>query len=177
MQYEIYSGNSDNIKEHIERGSLDLGLLVEPVDIRDYEFVRMPVKEEWGILIKEDAELASRETISPQDLLGIPLIFTRREQIQNEILNWFGAYADQIEMVASGNLLYNLAVLARSGIGVVVSLRLDCQYDDLRYIPLSPKLESGTVLVWKKAQTFSKTTEEFIKYAKKCLKSISEDAI
>ena len=33
VTYSIYSGNSDNIKERIERGTLDIGLLLEPVDI------------------------------------------------------------------------------------------------------------------------------------------------
>ena len=32
VQYEIYSGDSDGIKERIEQGLLDMGLLLEPVD-------------------------------------------------------------------------------------------------------------------------------------------------
>ena len=51
VKYDIYSGNSDNIKERIERGILDIGFLLEPVDIRKYEFVRSPVREEWGVLV------------------------------------------------------------------------------------------------------------------------------
>jgi DNA-binding transcriptional LysR family regulator len=173
IQYEIYSGNSDNIKERIERGTLDLGLLLEPVDIRKYEFVRMPVKDEWGILAREDSELASKETVSPKDLIGMPLIVTRRELIQNELMNWFGTYSDSMEIVASGNLLYNLAIMARNKIGVAINLKLDCKYDGLCFVPLSPRLESSTVLAWKKAQTFSPATEAFIKHIKECLSDIS----
>ena len=36
VRFAIYSGNSDNIKERIERGLLDVGLLQEPVDITRY---------------------------------------------------------------------------------------------------------------------------------------------
>lgn len=174
VQFEIYSGNSDNIKERIERGTLDLGLLLEPIDIRKYEFFRMPMKEEWGVLVREDSELALLDSVSPKDLIGVPLIFTRRELIQNELLNWFGAYSDQIEIIASGNLLYNLAMMVRNKMGVVMNLKLDCKYDDLCYIPLSPRLNSSTVLAWKKAQTFSPTIEAFIKHAKRCLQGISD---
>ena len=44
MRYELYSGHADNIRESIERGLLDIGLVAEPIDIRKYEFVSMPVK-------------------------------------------------------------------------------------------------------------------------------------
>lgn len=78
----------------------------------------------------------------------------QRELIQNELKNWFGDYADQIESVASGNLLYNQAALARCHMGCIITLELNCTYDDLRFVPFSPKLESGTVLVWKKHSFF-----------------------
>ena len=47
VRYEIFSGNSDDIKERIERGLLDVGFLLEPVDVSKYEFVRIPIREEW----------------------------------------------------------------------------------------------------------------------------------
>ena len=50
VRYALYSGNSDNIKERIESGALDLGLLFEPVDKRRYQFVRFPIRERWGVL-------------------------------------------------------------------------------------------------------------------------------
>ena len=51
VEFEIYSGNADNIKERIESGILDIGLLQEPVDISKYDFMRTPFKEHWGLLI------------------------------------------------------------------------------------------------------------------------------
>ena len=65
VRYEIYSGNSDNIKERIEQGTLDLGILVEPVDMSKYEFLRLPEKETWGILVREDSKLAEKEKVTP----------------------------------------------------------------------------------------------------------------
>lgn len=49
VQFELYSGHSDNIKERIEQGLLDVGLLQEPVDISKYDFLRTPMKEKWGV--------------------------------------------------------------------------------------------------------------------------------
>ena len=44
VQYEIYSGNADNIHDYIERGFLDMGLMAEPIDIRKYDFITMHLK-------------------------------------------------------------------------------------------------------------------------------------
>ena len=43
VRYELYSGNAGNIKDNIERGLLDMGLMSEPIEIRKYEFVSMPI--------------------------------------------------------------------------------------------------------------------------------------
>ena len=51
VSFSIYSGNSDNIKERIEHGLLDLGLLQEPVDVGKYSFIRIPIPEKFGVLI------------------------------------------------------------------------------------------------------------------------------
>ncbi len=86
--------------------------------------------------------------------------------------NWFGPYADGLQITATGNLLYNLASLARDGGSSVLTLNLDCNYEGLRFIPLSPALESNTVLVWKKTQTFSAAAAALIEFAKKYISGI-----
>ena len=167
VSFSIYSGNSDNIKERIERGLLDIGLLQEPVDIAKYSFVRTPGREQWGVLVREDSELASRKSASPADLAAVPLILPEGEIVQNELLNWFGPYAEGLRVTATGNLLYNLASLVRAGGSSVLTLALDCSYEGLRFLPLSPALESNTVLVWKKAQTFSAAAAALIQFSEK----------
>lgn len=98
IQYDIFSGNADNIKDRMEQGLLDMGLLLEPVDIGKYEFIRMPLKEEWGILVRKDSPLAQKKAVRPEDLIGRPLMASGRELVQNELANWFGEYADQIDI-------------------------------------------------------------------------------
>lgn len=164
--YQIYSGNSDNIKERIERGILDFGLLLEPVDISKYEFLRIPVVEEWGALVSEHSPLAERESLAPEDLAGQPLILTGRELVQQQFAQWMGSFADQVEPVAHGNLPYNMAMLAQQDMGVFVTLRLHCSYEGLRFIPLSPPMQSGTVLVWKKDQATAPAVAAFLSHLK-----------
>lgn len=175
VSFDIYSGNSDNIKERIENGLIDVGLLVEPVDISKYRFLRTEVKEEWGVLVAEDSPLAKKEVIRPKDLAGVPLIVSRRESLQGELMNWLGSYGEKVQMVAGGNLHYNLSVLASTGVGTFVGVMLEPAFPGLRYVPLSPKLEFSTVLVWKQVQSFSPAVSAFINYLEKCLKGMDTD--
>lgn len=174
VRYEIYSGNADSIKDRIEKGLLDLGLLVEPVDIGKYEFIRMPAKEQWGILTRKDSELAKKEKVTPEDLVKIPFMASKRALIQNELANWFDSCYEQLNIVTTYNLLYNAAIMVQNGMGIALCLKLENFYENLCFIPLSPKLETGSVLVWKKNQIFSPTAAAFIEQAKKYIKAFPD---
>lgn len=176
VQYDIHSAIADDIKDRIEKGSLDLGLLTEPVDLGKYAFIRLPQKEQWGILARKDAPLAARACVRPEDLIATPLLLGKRKLVQNEMLNWFGDYREQIEIAATYNLIYNAALLVENHAGVALCFDLGSLYDKLVFLPLSPRLETGAVLVWKKHQAFSPATAAFVQYAKKYLKDIPGDA-
>ena len=175
VTYEIYSGNAINIRDYIERGLLDIGLMSEPVDMRKYNFVNMPVKEQWGLFVPDDSPLSTKERISPEDLKGLSIVTATGDFNQSRIGKWLGEYKDQVEIAASANLPYNEAVLAKENIGVMLSINLNCTYENLRFIPLYPSLEVATVLGWKKEQVFSSTTTAFIDFAVQYLKGISND--
>ncbi len=174
VTYQISSGNADHTKEQIEGGTLDLGLLLEPVDISKYDFIRMPVKERWGVLVHEDEPLARKEAVTPEDLAGVPLLLTHRELIQQEMERWFGPYAQRLQVNATGNLPYNMTLLAGARIGAYLTLKLRCTYEGLRFVPLSPALESSTVLAWKKAETFSPAVAGLIDHVKECLNAMAD---
>ena len=174
VTYHIHSGNADYIKEQIEGGTLDLGLLLEPVDISRYDILRLPVKEQWGVHVREDSPLARKEAITARDLAEVPLIYTRRGLIQRELQRWLGPYAQNIQIAATGNLPYNMTLLAREGVGAFLTIRLRCSYEGLCFLPLSPPLESSTVLAWKKTETFPPAVAALLEYIKKCLEPISD---
>ena len=166
VTYEIYSGNADIIKEKIENGTLDMGLLIEPVDISKYEFVRIPIKEEFGLFVRKDSPLTSKEYITPEDLLNLPIISPKRYLEQNEISSWFGDYAEEINIISTYNLMYNATIMVEKNLGVLIGIKLDVKYKDLSFIPLKPKIELGSVLAWKKSQRFSPVIKEFIEHTK-----------
>lgn len=177
VRYEFYSGNAENIRDNIERGLLDIGLMSAPVDIQKYDFVSMPVKEEWGALVDSDSPLAEKRAILPKDLAGVPLVSTLGRIMEKRIDEWFGKYAGQVNIVAKGNLLYNEAMMAQSNLGAVIGIRLNCEYEGLRFIPLSPPIKSETALAWKKEQVFSNAVSSFIDFVSQYLKGITDDEL
>lgn len=121
----FYSGNADYIKERIENGTLDVGLLLEPVDISRYAFLRVPIGEEWGVLTREDSPLGTLEAVHPEQLARRPLMIPDRALVQNELANWFGGGMEQLHIPIRYNLLYNAAMLVKSGFGDALTIRLD----------------------------------------------------
>ena len=177
VKFEIYSGNAGNIRDYIERGILDLGLMSEPIDVNKYNFVNMPLNEQWGVFVTADSPLADKEFVTPEDLAALTLITATGDFNQSRIGKWLGNYRQQVNIIATANLPYNEAVLAQAGIGVMLSIKLECNYDNLQFIPLKPALEVSTALAWKKEQVFSTTTAEFIDFSCQFLKGISIDSI
>lgn len=166
VQFQIYSATADDIKERIEKGILDIGLLCEPVDIGKYEFIRMPLKEKWGILVPQNSTLAKKNFVTPRELADVPLLMSKRESVKNEISHWFGDYYDQLQIAATYNLIINATAMVKVGAGAALCFDLGIVYDDLAFIPLTPTLETGSVLVWKKNQVLSPATDRFIQYLK-----------
>ena len=173
VQFSIHSAIADDIKERIEKGILDIGLLMEPVDVGKYEFIRIPQKEKWGILVRKDSELAAKESINPTYLTNVPLIMVKRELVKNELASWFGDYYEGLRIAATYNLILNAASMVECGVGVALCFDLGAAfYEDLCFIPLAPTLETGSVLVWKKNQTLGAATSQFMRYLRNAFQAL-----
>lgn len=168
VKFHIHSTTADEIKERIENGLLDMGLVTEPVDISKYNFFRLPQKEQWGILVHEKYRLAQKTFITPDDLINEPLIIAKRIAVQNELINWFNNSSEKLNIVATYNLILNAANMVKHQIGVVLcfNLNFDNLYQDLRFIPLFPEIKTGAVLIWKKNHIYSQTMSHFIQSIK-----------
>lgn len=166
VKFDLHSTTADMIKEQLEKGLADVGLLTEPVDVGRYQFIRLPEKVRWGVLVREDSALAEKNAVTPADLLNSSLLFAKRESVHNELANWFGAHYDHLNVVATYNLLQNAALMAGSIHGAALCMEHEVQYPGMVFIPLEPVLETGSVLVWKKSQFSSSLVTSFTAYLK-----------
>ena len=166
IRFQIYSGNAEDVMERLERGLLDFGVLVEPADVSRYNSLRLPAKDTWGLVLRRDHPLAQKKHIRREDLTGIPLIMSRQDMASqkagNDYLDWFGKTYESLNIVAGYSLMYNGALMVKSGIGCAVGLDQvvnTTETSDLCFRPFDPPLEAGIVVIWKKYQVFSKPAE------------------
>lgn len=166
VTFRIFSATADDVKERLDTGLLDMGLLTEPVDVGRYAFCRMKERDRWGVLVRLDSPLAGLDSVTPDDLEQVPLIISGRERVQRELANWFGDRWERLQIAASFNLILNAANMVRYGVGTALSFDLNFSFDDLRFIPLSPAMDTGTVLVWKKDLVLTPVVEAFHQHIK-----------
>lgn len=169
IHYHLYSGNAEDVTERLDKGLLDFGILIQPADISKYDYISLPSKDRWGVIMRKDSPMADKESIRKEDLLDVPLICSRQVMTQrrteNEFADWFGDDFDRLHVVTTFNLVYNAAIMVEAGVGYAVTLdKLAHTSEDslLCFRPLMPPLESGMNIIWKKYQVFSPAAELFL---------------
>lgn len=167
--FDIYTANADQIKRRMDDGLTDIGLLLEPVDVERYEYIRMPVKERWAAVMPSGVPLARREYVSARDLAEIPVIMPSRQKVHDEVANWFGSYYDKMHISGVSNLSTNAAMMVRAGLGYALIVEGALPFLDrseVCMVPLYPELTATSVLAWKRGQPFPTAAACFIKFAK-----------
>lgn len=163
VRFSLFSGNAESVGERLDTGRLDFGVFVGHADLSRYEFLQLPARDRWGAFVREDDPLASLEHVTPADLAGRSLILS--EQAGREMGAWFRRDLEDLDVVATYNLLYNAALLARRGIGVVVSLEGIVETGEgsgLAFRPLEPPMSADVFVAWKRYQSFSPAAEAFL---------------
>ena len=169
IHYHLYSGNAEDVTERLDKGLLDFGVLIQPADISKYDYLNLPAKDVWGVVMRKDSPLAQKKGIKKEDLLNILLICSRQamslEQSKNEFAEWFGEDFDKLDVVTTFNLVYNAAIMVDSGIGYAVTIDKIANTDEgsnLCFRPLEPRVDSGLNIIWKKYQVFSTAAKLFL---------------
>ena len=169
VQYELYTGNADHIKERIDQGLLDFGLLVEPVEIAKYHSLSLGQTEQWGVLMRSDAPLAEREVVTAEELCSLPLLNAHRPVVQDELAAWFGNAKDSVHILATYNLIGNAVLMVREGLGYALTIEGAVslyQNPELCFRPLFPPLVDRSVFIWKKEQPLGRASAKFLEMLK-----------
>ena len=169
VKFHIYSGNAEDVTEKLDRGLLDFGILIQPVDLSKYDYITMPENDVWGLVMRKDNPLALKKVIELADLVKEPLLASRQMSPKyskdSGFLDWFGDSFEKLNITATYNLAYNAVKMVEAGIGSAVTLDKlanTSTESNICFRPLSPKLESGLDIVWKKGQVFSPPAKLFL---------------
>ncbi len=169
IKFHIFSGNAEDVTEKLDKGLLDFGILIQPIDLSKYDNITLPKKDVWGVVMRKDSPLAAKDVVRLEDIVKRPIIasrqMSRKYSADSGFLDWFGDFFEQLNIVATYNLVYNAAIMVEAGIGYAVTLDKlvnTMNNTNICFRPLSPKLESGLDIVWKKNQVFSPAAKLFL---------------
>ncbi|MDO4943839.1 MAG: LysR family transcriptional regulator [Ruminococcus sp.] len=172
VTYDIYTATADLVKEQMDKGLVDIGLLLEPVNVENYEYIRLDIKERYVALMRPDDPLAEKEYVTAKDLADKPIILPRRNSIKNEIANWFGGCYKNLNVLFTSNLATNGAIMVSNGLGYSLAVEGSVSLWDKNKIvtrPLYPEISVGSVIAWKRSQPFSPAATRFIGHMRKSL--------
>lgn len=165
---ELYTGNADATEERLERGLLDFALLLEPVNLEKYEWVRIPQTDRAGVTVASDGPWGKLDLLTPVDLAKMPLLLSSRTSNKAiDLVAWSDGTLDleALDVVGHFDLIGNASHLIRSGTACAMGIDHLLQVDassQMRFVPLDPPIEIASYLVWKKYRLRSRACEEFL---------------
>lgn len=165
VQIAFHTATADTIYEMMNKGLVDIGLFMEPVDTEGFDYIRIKDSDHWVVSMRPDDPLAKKTLIEKKDLLGKPLILPERLGVQSELANWFGKDFTDINIAFTSNLGTNAGVMAANGLGYPVSIEGAAKYwreDILVQRRLFPEITTSTVIAWKRNIPNSKAVSRFI---------------
>ncbi len=164
INYQISSGDKTDISEQLDKGLIDFGILMGNIDKAKYNYIELPLKDRFGILMKKDSELAKLDKISPDDMYNLPLIVSR-QSYSKEFSEWLGKDFDSLNICATYSLLYNASLMVEEELGYALCIDKIINTtgnSNLCFIPLDPAFEINVSFVWKKFQVFSEPAKLFL---------------
>ncbi len=172
--FDIVSGAGDDLREKLDRSLIDLAILLEPIETARYDSVHLDVKERWGVLLPKTHPLSNLEQINVEQLKSLPLIFSSRSIVQDELEQWLGIKKEELNIVATQNLITNTLLLLKQDVAYPISIEgalLIRNDEHIRFIPLNPEQSTGHVLAWKKNQQMNPATRLFLRFINDALKA------
>lgn len=178
IRFHVVSGDAVDVCERLDKGLLDFGILLGDIDKAKYHYMKLPMKDTWGILMRRSSPLAERDAVSPCDLWDQPLILSRQVDNKGELYRWLGKEPADLHTVATYNLIYNASLMVDEGMGYAFTLDklVNTTGSHLCFRPLKPRLELGMYLVWKRSQRFSRAVELFLEQLRQNLSASREEA-
>lgn len=165
VQIVIHTGTADTIREMLNKGLVDIGLFLEPVNTENLEYIRLADSDHWVVGMRPDDPLAQKEYITKEDLLELPLILPERPSIQSELANWFGNDFEKLNISFTSNLGTSAAVMVTNGLGYSVSIEGAGKYwreDLLVQKKLYPEIRTSTIIAWRRNIPYSRAVKLFV---------------
>ncbi len=161
IRCNIYSGNMQDVCEKLDKGLLDFAIVINYVDPMKYNYLPMSTEDTWGVIMRRDDSLAGKESFSISDLKKLPLICSK-QWVDQEFPQWFRSDLGEVNIVATYNLPFNGAVMAKTGMGYALMLNNlvhTGEGSEIIFRPLTDVPKAEMYIIWRKNQAFTPIAE------------------
>lgn len=163
------SGDHAIIESALDSGILEFGIIMGHNELGNYNTLQLPESNRWGLLMRQDEQLAIKESIQPSDLLGRPLLASQQIKQHQDLKNWSQGLFEQFNFVGTYNLIFNASLLVKTGACMALTYEnlVDVSADsELTFRPLTPELTDPNTLIWSKKRTLPDVDQLFLKTLK-----------
>lgn len=176
IKYDFFSGSILELTEMLNKGLLDFTVLVAPVDMQKYNYVKLPVSNQFGLLMRTDCPLAGQEVVRPEDIGDLPVWLAHQQLEGNVLTGWLGRDVQSLNIISTFNLITTPSMMIDSGFGMAFTFDQLVNTDgtNLCFRPLEPRVEAEFYLVWKKYEMFTKAAALFLEQIQRDMLSTSE---
>ena len=166
VSFQLTSGNGEDLAARVQKGTLDLAVLIGPGRLDGCDTLSLGVYHSLGLVLPKDDPLARKKGIAPADLMGRPLLLPRRLRMSSELAGWAGYDYARLNVVGTFNLLYNAAHAVAEGVGAAVSidgLIPEMLAKRLVFRPFAPEIYSEVYLAWKENAELAPAAAELVR--------------
>ena len=166
VSFQLVSGNAEDLAGRLQKGALDLAVLIGPDRLEGCETLPLNVCHELGLVLPKDDPLAKKKGVAPSDLLGRPLLLPRRLRLSSELAGWAGYDVARLNVVGTFNLLYNAAHAVAEGVGAALSfdgLLPEMLAAKIVFRPLAPVVYASAYLAWREHAELPPAAAELVR--------------
>ncbi len=172
VQYDLWTGTTDEIVNRINKGLCDLAIVMEPFSNPEINSV-MVHSEPWAAIIPRSDPLATKKgkSVKPADLENKNLIIPSRASRSAEFRKWMPDPDKPLNVVCRVAHLINVRELARAGVGTAIfPIAMGVMEEDDKIVIKKidhPLAIASYLLVWGKDRQLPKAANEFLEFVLK----------
>lgn len=168
LRLRVHSGNRDDVTERVDKGLLDFGVVFGEEPESRHEWLALPWKDCWGVLVRADDPLAGRQEVALDELRDRRVIASGQSsrEVSKDDPTIMLLGREGFDVAATYTLLYNASLLVEQGVGIAVSFDGIVPAGEgtpFAFVPFADMAPVNSYLMWKRYQPLSRACDAFLR--------------
>ncbi|SMB87585.1 DNA-binding transcriptional regulator, LysR family [Desulfonispora thiosulfatigenes DSM 11270] len=167
LDLQVYEEGSINARQLIEKGDLDLGLIILPKNSKQLDTIEI-FKTNIVLCVSKDHRLCNCKEVCFTELENEDFILLKDDSFHRRaIMQRCHQHKLKPRVIFSSNQIETIKALVASGVGISFLLEMAARdTKDIVAVPLTETIETTIGLAWRKDKYLSKATKSFIDFIK-----------